>query len=174
MAEPKRNIELKCRCADLGAILPRALALGAEDRGFLHQKDTFFRAPKARVKLREVGDRAELISYRRSDAPEARGSDYVVAPVADPALMALLLEHGLGAGGVVRKVRHLLLYRHTRIHLDDVEGLGTFVELETVLLGIGEEEGRRELSEVASALGLRPEDAVARPYVDLLRDKGAG
>jgi predicted adenylyl cyclase CyaB len=52
--------------------------------------------------------------------------------------------------------------------LDEVEGLGSFVELETVLSGIDETEGRKELSEVAEALGLRSEDSIAKPYVELL------
>jgi predicted adenylyl cyclase CyaB len=164
----KQNIEIKCRCADLEKVCQKAKKLGAEDKGLLRQRDTFFQGVKARIKLREVGEKAELISYRRKDAPEARASDYVVIPVADPEAMRAVLDHGLGEKGVVKKVRHLFLYRHTRIHLDEVEGLGSFVELETVLSDIDETEGRKELSEVAEALGLRPEDSLAKPYVELL------
>jgi predicted adenylyl cyclase CyaB len=165
----KRNIEIKSRCADLGVVRQKAQALGALNQGVLHQRDTFFYAAKARLKLHEVNGRAELISYRRHDATEARPSDYVVIPVSDPDAMRALLEHGLGSVGTVQKVRHLFLHRHTRIHLDEVEGLGSFVELETVLTDIDDETGRRELSEIAEALELRPDDSVAKPYVELLR-----
>jgi predicted adenylyl cyclase CyaB len=171
---PRRNIELKCRCADLAAVRARAQALGARDAGVLAQHDTFFEAPRARLKLRDFGDgRGELISYRRPDTPEARGSDYVVCPVGDPALLRATLEHALVAAGTVRKRRHLFLYRRTRIHLDEVEGLGAFVELETVMDGQAESEGRAELEEVAAALALKRDDAIAQPYVELLLHRPA-
>ena len=121
-----------------------------------------------------VGDgHGELISYRRPDTREARGSDYFVYPVADPALLRATLEHALVSGGAVRKRRHLFLYRHTRIHLDEVEGLGAFVELETVMTGQSEHEGHAELAHVAEALALKPEDAIPQPYVELLLNRPA-
>ena len=164
-----RNIEIKCRCADLAAVRRCAEGLGARDAGVLVQVDTFFIAPLSRLKLRDFGNgRAELISYVRADRPEARASDYVVAPVTEPEALARALTMALGTTGVVRKQRHLLLYKHTRIHLDDVKELGSFVELETVLTEIGDEAGHRELQEIAAALGLHSDDHVAKPYVELL------
>jgi predicted adenylyl cyclase CyaB len=68
----------------------------------------------------------------------------------------------------VRKRRRLLLLEHTRIHLDEVEGLGSFVELETVLSGQSEAEAHRELERIAAALGLDPEARVSAAYIDLL------
>jgi len=168
LVDSLKNIEIKCRCADLEAVCRKAESLGAEDKGVLRQRDTFFQAAKARLKLRELGDRAELISYNRPDSAEARASDYVVIPVADPEAMLSVLEHGLGSAGTVKKARHLFLHRHTRIHLDEVEGLGSFVELETVLSGIDEASGRKELAEISAALELRLEDSIAVPYVELL------
>ncbi len=169
MTRTRRNIELKCRCSDLDAVRRRAERLGARDAGVLRQHDTFFSASHARLKLRDFGDgHAELISYIRPDLTEARGSDYLICPVAQPESLAAVLTHALGASGVVVKTRHLLLYRHTRIHLDDVAGLGTFVELETVLAEQSEADAQSELQDVAAALELRPEDSVPVPYVDLL------
>jgi adenylate cyclase class IV len=166
----RRNIEVKCRCADLDAVRLRAEALGAHDAGVLRQCDTFFPSPHARLKLRDFGDgTAELISYRRPDTAAARGSDFVVCPVAAPADLAEALTYALGTAGVVRKTRRLYLHRATRIHLDEVDGLGTFVELETVITDQSDREGQAELDEIATALGLRVEDRVAVPYVELLR-----
>jgi adenylate cyclase class 2 len=99
---------------------------------------------------------------------DARGSEYFVYAVSDPARMLATLGFALPTTGVVRKRRRLFLHRHTRIHLDDVEGLGTFVELETVMTGQSEADGHAELREIAAALGLKLEDAVPRPYVELL------
>ena len=169
MHEARRNIELKCRCADLDEVRRRAKELGATDAGALQQHDVFFDAPLGRLKLRDFGDgRAELISYRRPDLREARGSDFFVYPVAEPAALRATLAHALPTGGTVRKRRHLFLYRRTRIHLDDVDGLGQFVELETVMSGQSESEAHAELRHVAAALSLKPEDAIPQPYVELM------
>jgi predicted adenylyl cyclase CyaB len=170
VGEPRRNIELKCRCRDLEQVRRRALALGAREAGPLQQRDTFFAGSLARLKLRELGSgQAELISYQREDVDGPRPSAYRVAPVEHASELAAVLEQALGTAGVVVKRRTLLLLRSTRIHLDVVEGLGAFVELETVLSGQPDAEGERELAEIASALGLEPADRVASPYVDLLR-----
>jgi predicted adenylyl cyclase CyaB len=166
-----RNIELKCRCAHLDAVRQRALTLGAEDRGMLVQRDTFFTAPYTRLKLRDFGDgRAELISYRRSDVADARASEYHIAP-ASPQL-AVVLADALGTTGIVEKRRHLWMWRHTRIHLDDVTGLGTFVELETVIRAQSEGQAHAELAHVADALALDRSQLVPIPYVELLARNG--
>ncbi len=172
MEGANRNIEIKCRCADLEVVREKALAMGAAEKGVLLQEDVFFRAPRARLKLRVVeGGRAELISYRRPDVTGTRGCDYVVVPAADPALLEEALSHALERDGAVRKRRRLLLLGNTRIHLDEVEGLGAFVELETVLSGRSDGEGREEMESVARGLGLDPMDAVPVPYLELLRGK---
>ena len=167
-----RNIEIKARCADLGLARQRAEALGARDAGVLRQRDTFFEAPHARLKLRDFGDgRAELIGYRRADVPDARGSDFLIARVEQPMELAATLGFALGTTGVVAKTRHLFLYRATRIHLDDVDGLGTFVELETVVTDQSDADAHAELTHVAAALRLSRDDLVPIPYVELLRGR---
>jgi adenylate cyclase class IV len=170
-----RNLELKFRCDDLNVARERVRALGAQDTGVLHQHDAFFPAPLGRLKLRDFGDgRGELIAYRRPDAVEARGSDYLLAPTADPAALRDALAFVLGSAGEVRKRRHLFLWKHTRIHLDEVDDLGSFVELETVIREQPEAEAQRELAQVVEALRLRPEDCIAPAYVDLIRARHSG
>jgi predicted adenylyl cyclase CyaB len=165
----RRNIEAKYECADLASVRQRAMALGAEPRGVMKQQDTFFRAALSRLKLRTFGDgTAELISYRRTDESRVRGSDYVTCAVSNPERLAQTLSHALGTTGVVSKERELWLHGSTRIHLDRVENLGAFVELETVLDGKADEGGHRELHHVAEVLGLGASRVVAKPYLDLL------
>jgi predicted adenylyl cyclase CyaB len=169
MSGRRRNIEVKARCADLAAVRASAEALGARDMGTLHQRDTFFAAPHARLKLREFRDgRAELISYARPDVATARGSDYVVAPIDRPADVHAALEHALGVVATVTKVRHLFLFRATRIHLDQVEGLGSFVELETVIDRQSEGEAHDELRAIVQALRIETSDLIALPYAEQL------
>jgi len=164
-----RNLELKCRCPNLEAARERAERLGARDAGLLRQEDTFFPAPLARLKLRDPGEGpGELIVYHRPDETGIRGSDYLIYPAADPQSLACVLREALGEVGRVVKRRRLLLYQHTRIHLDEVEGLGTFVELETVITDQPEEAARAELERVAAALELENAEPVAEAYVDLL------
>src|SRR5918999_3483180 len=85
MTEPRRNVELKAHDPDPGRTLERALAAGAEDRGLLHQRDTYFRAPRGRLKLREEEPGgATLIAYERPDAATERVSRYRLVAVPDP------------------------------------------------------------------------------------------
>ncbi len=168
---PARNIEAKYAGVDLATVRAAAAALGARPAGLLVQRDSFFPAPRARLKLREqVGGSAELICYRRADRAEARASDYRVCPVPDPAALRALLVDALGEGPVVHKRRELWLWRSTRIHLDQVDGLGDFVELETVLDGeTNDAAAHAELAHAANALGLDRPPASIQPlaYAEL-------
>jgi homotetrameric cytidine deaminase len=130
---PSRNIEIKARDPQPARTLELALALGADDRGEIAQIDTYFARARGRLKLREQepGD-AELIQYRRADTPGARESEYRRVPAGDAAALREALDAALGTLVVVRKRRRLLLHENVRIHLDEVDGLGTFVELEAV------------------------------------------
>jgi homotetrameric cytidine deaminase len=162
------NIELKARLRDPADVLARALALGAVDQGVLSQRDTYFPARHGRLKLREIaGEAAELIAYSRADADGAARSDYVRVP-ADPELAAAL-DTALGTRVVVAKQRRLLLFENVRIHLDEVEGLGAFLEFEAVL-GPADtaEAGESKLARLQHELGIADADRVAIGYADLL------
>jgi adenylate cyclase class IV len=166
-----RNVEAKWRCADLAPLRERALALGAREAGVLGQTDTFFPAPAGRLKLREFADgSAELIAYRRPDAVAGRISEYHRAETAEPAALRRVLRYALGEAVTVRKRRLLLLHGNTRMHLDEVEGLGCFVELETVLTDGEDAEaaGRREFAQWVRRLALAEADLVPLAYADLL------
>ena len=148
----------------------RAERLGARYAGTFAQRDTFFASPgSGRLKLRETTDGpAELIAYRRADLAAARSSDYDIYPVVDADRLRTVLTAALGEAGVVEKRRTLYLLDHTRIHLDEVRGLGNFVELETVLYGEPDAEAHAELARIAAGLGIERDALVAVAYVDLL------
>jgi homotetrameric cytidine deaminase len=173
MDAPRRNVEIKAVDPDPDATLERALAAGARDHGVLVQRDTYFRTPRGRLKLREEEPgEAHLIAYERADEARARTSAYRIAPVPAPGELRDALESALGVTQVVEKRRRLLLWESVRIHLDDVAGLGRFVELEAVagadsdlareheqvrmlreILGIGD--GTIQTGSYADALGER-------------------
>jgi len=133
---PGSNVEVKLRCADLERARERALALGARPAGVEHQVDTYFCTRSGRLKLRERHPApAELIAYLRPDTPGARRSDYQLVVVPDPAGLRGLLAELLGVHTRVAKRREILLFENVRIHLDRVDGLGDFLELEAVFDG---------------------------------------
>jgi homotetrameric cytidine deaminase len=133
LAPVRRNIELKALDPDPARSLAVCRDLGAEDKGVLRQRDTYFRARSGRLKLREQEPGgAVLIQYDRPDAAQARESRYRLTRVEDPDDLRASLDAALGTLVVVDKERHLFLWDGVRIHLDSVEGLGSFVELEGV------------------------------------------
>lgn len=164
-----RNIEIKARIDSVQALLPRARALADGPAELIEQDDTFFHAPSGRLKLRVFADGSgELIAYERADAVQARASDYLRVPVVEPDALRQALGRALGVRGRVRKRRWLLRAGRTRIHLDEVQGLGEFVELE-VVMGEGEpdEAGAATAEALMEALGLRQAPRLAGAYLDL-------
>jgi homotetrameric cytidine deaminase len=174
---PLRNVELKARDHDPERTLAAALGHGAVDQGVLSQVDTYFAAREGRLKLREEAGAATLIAYARADEAAARTSAYHLVAVPDPAALKAALDDALGTVVVVQKRRRLLLWEGVRIHLDAVEGLGTWLELEAVVVGgTGSSDlaaEHRKVAELRAVLGLADEDVVAGGYAAMLLERGA-
>jgi homotetrameric cytidine deaminase len=166
------NLELKARCADLDAIAARCLALGASDHGVLSQRDTYFATRAGRLKLREDPSRgAELIVYRRPDDPEVSESSYLLVPVQQPDELSDALDSALGTVVVVSKRRRLFLWEGVRIHLDEVDDLGTFVEFEAVLPDAGDvASAGQKVVQLRAELGIEDDDLVSGGYAELIVD----
>ncbi|MBI5647394.1 MAG: class IV adenylate cyclase [Ignavibacteriae bacterium] len=165
------NVEIKARVTRIEDIEPRVRLLCGEEPQHITQDDTFFVSARGRLKLRDFGDGSgELIHYERDDIDGPKQSRYVLAPTSSPAALRLALENALGISGRVRKSRLLYMLGRTRVHLDRVEGLGDFLELE-VVLGETEsaESGSDEARRILSLLGLGDDCLVAGAYVDLLQ-----
>jgi adenylate cyclase class IV len=172
LSVPLHNLELKARDADPRRSLELALALGAEDRGEIEQRDTYFARARGRLKLREQEPGvSELIAYERSDAREPRPSTYRVVPVAEPEALREALNGALGTLVVVVKRRRLLVWDRVRIHLDDGDGLGGHLELEAVAAPDSDlEPERRKLERLRAELRIDDDALVAGSYSDLLLD----
>jgi predicted adenylyl cyclase CyaB len=170
------NVEIKARIPSVDALLPLAQAL-SDDKHLqrIHQDDSFFAVPYGRLKLRVFHDGAgELIHYLRADATGPKLSDYVRVPAPEPDALREALQRACGLIGRVRKHRILALVGQTRIHLDQVEGLGEFMELEVMLRdGQTEAEGQAIAHDLMQRLGVRPEQLVQGAYFDLLQAKGS-
>ena len=173
-----RNVEIKARLPDASVferLLRRAEALATETPVWLEQDDTFFHCAQGRLKLRVVeGGAAELIAYERPDLPGPKTSTYVRTAVADAQGMRSALAAACGVLGRVRKLRLLLMAGRTRIHLDAVDGLGHFLELEVVLQdGEDDRDGVGEAQALLARLGVPAAWLVRGAYLDML-PSGAG
>ncbi len=168
-----RNVELKARVRNHKNLVYQVQLTADRGPETLIQKDTFFEVPQGRLKLREFpGGRGELIAYHRPDDTGPKTSTYAISRTDDsPALLAVM-QAVLPVIGVVRKTRLLYLAGRTRIHIDDVEGLGWFMELE-VVLAAGEDllAGQEEAKRLLTSLGVAEQDLVEGAYLDLLNHR---
>jgi len=164
------NIEIKARLADLPRTRGLVAAISDTPPQTLRQRDTFFMCTTGRLKLREIGTgQAELIFYSRPDVTAAKQSDYEITPVVDPESLKSVLCRALGVTHVVEKTRVLYLVGQTRVHLDSVDGLGDFLELELVLRSDqSPAEGRAFAAELMQRLEITPADLLATAYADMV------
>ena len=170
-----RNVEIKACVADPAALRARVAAVaGATEGTLIGQHDTFFAVAHGRLKLRRFDDGSgELIFYERQDTAGPKTSVYSRSACPDAAAMETVLARALGVRGVVDKRRELFLIGRTRVHLDDVRGLGHFMELEVVLRdGELAADGEREAHDLLAKLGVPASSLVAPAYIDLLEEAG--
>lgn len=165
-----RNIETKASIERIDDLLPKALAIADQGPVEIEQDDTFFRCDAGRLKLRTFSPSAgELIFYRCADQQGPKESFYQLTPTHEPDRLRETLSLAWGQIGRVQKKRTLLLVGRTRIHLDRVQGLGHFLELEVVL---EEDEpletGMQEANDIMALLGVEPSRLIEGAYLDLL------
>lgn len=165
-----RNIEIKARIASIEALTRLAAEVADQGPFEIRQDDTFFTCPAGRLKLRAFSaDEGELIFYRRPDQQGPKESFYLRSPTAAPDSLREALTLAYGQAGRVRKYRTLFLAGRTRIHLDRVDELGCFLELEVVLEDDEPAEGGvREAHELMVRLGIGQSQLIEGAYVELL------
>ena len=166
-----RNLEAKFGLDDLVIARAGAEANGYTYRATLIQRDTFFAVPNGRLKLREEAGNALLIHYRRDHDADLELSNYAIVPVTHPDQLRRMLEAALGTIAEVRKRRTLLMRENIRLHLDEVENLGLFGEIEAVIPENDDAERcRPAVEETLAALGISSDDLIGVAYFELLRD----
>jgi len=171
-----RNVEIKAQVDSLAAIEPLAAALSGQEPVSIAQDDTFFTCTHGRLKLRAFADgTGELIFYQRADDMGPKESFYVISPTDEPDSLREALSHAYGVIGRVKKHRTVFMAGRTRIHLDRVEGLGEFLELEVVLREDETvEAGMEEARTLMAGLGVAPEQLLSGAYLDLLAARRKG
>jgi predicted adenylyl cyclase CyaB len=164
------NIEIKARIEDFEGLKARASKLSDAALQVIPQEDTFFNVPAGRLKLRTLSpDLGYLIFYQRPDQEGPKRSDYTLAETRDPASLKLALSQALGVRGVVRKTRYLYMIGQTRVHLDEVDNLGHFLELEVVLHdGQSDSDGQAIAENLMHKLGVDSSVLLEGAYMDLI------
>jgi ribonuclease HI len=169
------NVEIKLRAQDLAEVRRLAMQVGARDLGTMTQRDRFFGdSTSGRLKLRRIEQDgrlvAQLIGYQRADEDRSREAEWRLEELARPDQMEDLLSLSLGAGVLVEKRRQLLMLGATRIHLDEVSSLGSFVEIEHVMAADEDPaDAQKRVDQLIVRLGLKNAEVISLAYADLLK-----
>ncbi|XP_044199590.1 uncharacterized protein LOC122975297 isoform X2 [Thunnus albacares] len=164
------NVEIKAKVSDPTRFAEKAAKLSQSEGTIIRQHDTFFNCSQGRLKLRDLmNGSGQLIFYERPDTDGPKLSRYSISPTSDPPSLQVVLSDALGVKGEVRKERRLFLIGQTRVHLDAVEGLGHYMELEVVMRPEQTvEEGQQVAEHLMEQLGVSKESLVTGAYMDLL------
>jgi len=165
-----RNVEIKARLSNPDHTASIAEQIADSGPVTIEQEDVFFNCSKGRLKLRTFSDKTgELIYYNRDNGSRPSECNYSILKIPDPSLIDSILAEALGVRGIIRKSRTLYMFGQTRIHLDDVSGLGKFVEIEVVLSpGQPTSEGTDIAHSLMQRLGISESDLIDAAYIDML------
>ncbi len=165
------NIEIKARCANPIIIREILLSKHAEFKGTDYQTDTYFSVPRGRLKLREGNIENNLIFYFRVDEAGPKKSDCILYKPEDSPALKRILERSLGIRTVVRKTREIWYLDNIKIHIDQLESLGSFVEIEAKQEGeLTEADLYRQCHSLLSEFGIKEEELVSESYSDMGRE----
>jgi predicted adenylyl cyclase CyaB len=171
-----RNVEIKARCQDPGPIRTYLSSQNADFIGTDNQRDTYFNVPAGRMKLRQGSIENALIHYRRNDQKGPKTSEVSLFPVTDGDKLASLLQAALGVRVVVDKVREIYFIGHVKFHIDSVQGLGSFIEIEAI-----DDTDQKSLDELRAdceyyikAFGISVSDLLTHSYSDMVAEVPKG
>jgi predicted adenylyl cyclase CyaB len=166
----RRNVEIKARVSNPDRTESIAAQIAESGPVSIEQEDIFFNCSSGRLKLRKFSDnKGELIHYNRDDVPGPTECNYSIVETSEPKLIGQILGRALGVRGIIRKRRTLYLVGQTRIHFDDVSGLGKFVEIEVVLSPTQAiSEGRDIAKSVMQQLGISGHELIDAAYMDMV------
>jgi predicted adenylyl cyclase CyaB len=162
------NIEIKARCPDPEAAAKILTGLGADLRGTDHQTDTYFTVEEGRLKLREGNIEKNLIYYKRSDQAGPKKSEVMLYPGSENPYLKKILEEVLGIMVVVDKQRDIYFIDNVKFHIDRVEGLGTFLEIEAIGESGEENALQGQCKHYMEVLNISDDQLLSVSYSDLL------
>jgi adenylate cyclase class 2 len=167
------NIEIKARCKNPASIKKILQSRNADFKGVDHQVDTYFKVPNGRMKFREGNIENSLIHYDRPNRAEPKKSNYILYYPHPDSSLKQLLARANGVLGIVDKLRSIYFLDNVKFHVDEVKGLGGFMEIEAIDSdgSIGEEKLLELCQFYLNVLGIPAEDLIDNSYSDLLLHK---
>lgn len=167
------NFEFKAAHADIIAAEEKLLQYDPLFVGEDHQVDTYFNVLHGRLKLREGTIEHALIFYERTNTAAAKQSNVILYQHQPDVSLKAILTKSLGVKTIVDKKRKIYFIENVKFHFDNVEGLGTFVEVEAIDKdgSIGIEKLKEQCRYYQNVLGIQDVDFMAESYSDLLLAK---
>lgn len=162
------NVEIKASRSNIDSIRQILKEKGADFKGTDHQIDTYFNVKNGRLKLRECNIENNLIFYDRPDQGGPKTSE--VTLIHKPKKEYIdILSKSLGAKIIVNKKREIYFIDNIKFHLDEVEGLGKFVEIEAKLDNPNDKERlKAQVDEYMKLFEIDESHLVSDSYSDLL------
>ncbi|HVT86147.1 MAG TPA: class IV adenylate cyclase [Chitinophagaceae bacterium] len=167
------NVEIKARCNKATFIRDYLRQHHAEFKGTDQQTDTYFSVANGRLKLREGTIENNLIFYKRNNQAGPKDSHFHLMKVTDPTVLKEMLAQSIGIKTIVQKKREIYYIGNVKFHIDEVPGLGSFVEIEAgnVLADLSREQLQQQCDHYLMEFGIQPEDLIAESYSDMLLKK---
>ena len=163
------NVEIKARCGEPAFIRKYLLSHRAELKGTDAQTDTYFNVTSGRLKLREGNIENNLIYYERNNQAGPKHSTFHLVKIEDAAQLKEVLTKSIGVKTIVKKKREIYYIANVKFHIDEVPGLGSFVEIEAgnILADLSQEELKAQCDFYMNELGINEEDLVNVSYSDM-------
>lgn len=167
---PYLNVEIKARCTNPAFIRDYLLSNNAEYRGTDEQTDTYFHVPHGRLKLREGNIENNLIYYERSNQAGPKDSHFQLVKINDAAGLKEVLAKANGIKTVVKKKREIYYIGNVKFHIDEVPGLGSFVEIEAgnIVADLSKEQLKEQCDYYLKVFNIKPEYLIEVSYSDML------
>ena len=164
------NVEIKAKCTDAAFIRNYLLKAGADFKGVDEQTDTYFNVANGRLKLREGNIENNLIFYERSNQSGPKSSHFQLVKIEDANGLKEVLTKSNGIKVVVKKRREIYYIKNVKFHIDEVPGLGSFIEIEAgnILADLSSDQLKEQCSFYISQFGIKKEDMIESSYSDML------
>ena len=168
-----KNIEIKASIDNISTCISTAKLLSGSDPEVIRQEDYFFNCANGRLKLRIFSSiKGELIFYNRKNESGPKTSEYFISKTNEPNKLLEVLDKSYGTRGVVKKIRKLFLIENTRVHIDQVESLGSFLEFEVILSQhMNIKAGGKIAQKLMEQFGIKNGSLIDCAYIDLIENK---
>jgi predicted adenylyl cyclase CyaB len=167
------NVEIKARCANAENVRKYLVDNKADFKGTDQQTDTYFNVRNGRLKLREGNIENNLIYYERNNQAGPKSSNFILTKIPDAGQLKESLSKANGVKAVIKKKREIYYIDNVKFHIDEVEDLGSFVEVEAgnILADLNREQLQQQCEFYMQQFGIAEKDLIEVSYSDMLLER---